>query len=136
MAVMVSRPPRGIRGVQWVDSWGMGAHPRAAGGSPRRSPDATSAARWDWGAVHAICLREARRVLGADPAAEDAAQEATFRAWRYSTQCRSPDPPIAWLATIARREALRIASTGGELLLSEPRRDQAAPGGSAPLSAD
>jgi RNA polymerase sigma-70 factor (ECF subfamily) len=75
-------------------------------------------------------------VLGADPAAEDAAQEATFRAWRYSTQCRSPDHPIAWLATIARREALRIASTGGELLLSEPRRDQAAPEASAPLSAD
>src|SRR5919199_4866170 len=127
MAVMVSRPPRLIRWFQWLDSWRMDAHPRAAGDSPRRSPDATSAARWDWGAVHAICLREARRVLGADPAAEDAAQEATFRAWRYSTQCRSPDHPVAWLATIARREALRIGSSGGEPPSSQPPQDQATP---------
>ncbi len=65
---------------------------------------------WDWAAARATCLREARRVLGPSPDVEDAAQEATMRAWRSRAACRATDRRDAWLATIARREALRLAA--------------------------
>jgi len=65
---------------------------------------------WDWAAVRTICLREARRVLGATADAEDAAQEAAMRAWRRRAACRTADRREAWLTTIARREALRICT--------------------------
>jgi RNA polymerase sigma-70 factor, ECF subfamily len=65
------------------------------------------AAAWDWTALHAQCLRSAQRVLGAQPAAEDAAQEASLQAWRHHGQCRTPEHPEPWVAAIARREALR-----------------------------
>jgi RNA polymerase sigma-70 factor (ECF subfamily) len=70
-----------------------------------RGPD------WDWRAAHAVCLREARRVLGTDTLAEDAAQEAALRAWRYRERGgREPDRSEAWLGRIAQREALRLAA--------------------------
>ncbi len=65
---------------------------------------------WDWNSVSACCLAATRRVLGAGPEAEDAAQDATLIAWRLSHQCRKPDDPWAWTAAIARREALKYAS--------------------------
>ena len=65
---------------------------------------------WDWGTVSALCLRETRRVLGVGSAADDAAQEATIRAWRYRAKCRDPARPEPWIAGIARREALRAIS--------------------------
>src|SRR5947207_1070509 len=65
------------------------------------------AAAWDWAALHSHCLRSAQRVLGAQPAAEDAAQEASLKAWRHRAQCRTPERPEPWVAAIARREALR-----------------------------
>jgi RNA polymerase sigma-70 factor (ECF subfamily) len=66
---------------------------------------------WDWGAARAVCLREARRVLGTDTLAEDAAQEAALRAWRYRERGgREPDRPGAWLGRIAQREALRLVA--------------------------
>jgi RNA polymerase sigma-70 factor (ECF subfamily) len=65
---------------------------------------------WDWTAVSSVCLREARRVLGTSALAEDAAQEAAIRAWRRRRSCRSPGFPDAWVATIARREAYRLAA--------------------------
>jgi RNA polymerase sigma-70 factor (ECF subfamily) len=74
---------------------------------------------WDWTAARAICLREARRVLGHSPEAEDAAQEATLRAWRNRSSCRAAALRPAWLATIARREALRLATRRRELPLEE-----------------
>jgi RNA polymerase sigma-70 factor, ECF subfamily len=67
-----------------------------------RNPD------WNWTDVRAICLREARRILGPSTAADDAAQEAAIRAWRQRGRCRSPARPGPWLVTIARREALRL----------------------------
>jgi len=70
-------------------------------------------ADWDWGLVHAHCLREAEGVLGLSGAAEDAAQEATVRAWRGQESCQTPDRPHPWVATIARNEALRIAARPG-----------------------
>jgi RNA polymerase sigma-70 factor, ECF subfamily len=66
--------------------------------------------QWDWTAARALCLRETRRVLGPSAEAEDAAQEAAVRAWRNRAKCRAADSRHAWLATIARREALRLAS--------------------------
>ena len=62
---------------------------------------------WDWAAARAICLREARRVLGRTADAEDAAQEAALRAWRKHAECAGQRE--GWLATIGRREALRLA---------------------------
>jgi RNA polymerase sigma-70 factor (ECF subfamily) len=73
---------------------------------------------WDWAKVSAVCLRETRRMLGPSCAADDAAQEATIRAWRYRTSCRNPARPDPWIAGIARREALRAISK---------RRDEPAP---------
>jgi RNA polymerase sigma-70 factor, ECF subfamily len=65
---------------------------------------------WDWSALRLTCLKEARRVLGRTPLAEDAAQEAAIRAWRNQVSCRTPARPGPWVATIARREALRLAA--------------------------
>jgi RNA polymerase sigma-70 factor (ECF subfamily) len=84
---------------------------------------------WDWAKVRALCLREARRVLGSSCAADDAAQEATIRAWRYRTRCRNPARPEPWIAGIARREALRAISKRREEAaitdrdLVDPRQD-------------
>ena len=64
---------------------------------------------WDWSLVRAQCLREARGVLGSTGTAEDAAQEAAVRAWRRRESCLTPERPEPWVATIARREALRLA---------------------------
>jgi RNA polymerase sigma-70 factor, ECF subfamily len=80
--------------------------------------------QWDWTAARALCLREARRVLGPSSDAEDAAQEATLRAWRNSARCR--ESRQAWLATIARREALRLAAARKPLPL-ESAPEPAAP---------
>jgi RNA polymerase sigma-70 factor (ECF subfamily) len=66
-------------------------------------------ADWDWDLLHAHCLREAQGVLGTAGAAEDAAQEAAVRAWRRRHSCLTPERPEPWIATIARREALRLA---------------------------
>ncbi len=54
--------------------------------------------------------------------AEDAAQEAAIRAWRYHARCRDRTDPRAWVAAIARHEALRVSTTRqrrSEVLISE-----------------
>jgi RNA polymerase sigma-70 factor (ECF subfamily) len=89
-------------------------------------PLAAGPAGWDWLRLRALCLREAQRVLGRGAAAEDAAQEAAIRAWRQRSRCLTPDRPEPWVATIARREALRIAAQPREL----PIEDE--PAGAAP----
>src|SRR5436190_17893197 len=84
----------------------------------RLGPAAESAG-WDWSRARAVCLREAQRVLGREAAAEDAAQEAILRAWSHRERCDTPERPDPWLATIARREALRLATRRRELCLDE-----------------
>jgi RNA polymerase sigma-70 factor (ECF subfamily) len=74
---------------------------------------------WDWRSVGALCLRETRRVLGTSSAADDAAQEATIRAWRHRRRCRTPSRPEPWITTIARREAFRSLSERREQPLDE-----------------
>jgi RNA polymerase sigma-70 factor, ECF subfamily len=76
---------------------------------------------WDWGRVSALCLIEARRLMGASHAADDAAQEATLRAWRHRGRCRNPARPDPWIARIARREALRMLARCPELPLQDDR---------------
>jgi RNA polymerase sigma-70 factor (ECF subfamily) len=84
------------------------------------SPPAASGHDWDWAGVRALCLREARRVLGPSTTADDAAQEATIRAWRQRARCRTPSCPNPWIAAIARREALRVLSQRREQPLAAP----------------
>jgi RNA polymerase sigma-70 factor, ECF subfamily len=70
--------------------------------TPRRTPE--------WGAIHRLCLIETRRILGPGARADDAAQEAVIRAWRHWERRSHSDAVVAWVRTIARREAYRIAS--------------------------
>jgi RNA polymerase sigma-70 factor, ECF subfamily len=63
----------------------------------------------EWGAIHRLCLNETRRILGPGARADDAAQEAIIRAWRYWDRRSHSDAVPAWVRTIARREAYRIA---------------------------
>jgi RNA polymerase sigma-70 factor (ECF subfamily) len=89
----------------------------------------TRTVEWDWGLVRALCLRETRRLLGTSYAADDAAQEAVIRAWRHRGRCRNPARPEPWIATIARREALRTLSrrpvqpVRGDDEMVDPRQD-------------
>jgi RNA polymerase sigma factor (sigma-70 family) len=64
----------------------------------------------EWGAIHRLCLIETRRILGPGARADDAAQEAIIRAWRHWDRRSHSDAVVAWVRTIARREAYRIAS--------------------------
>jgi RNA polymerase sigma-70 factor, ECF subfamily len=68
---------------------------------------------WDWEALRELSFREARRVLRSQDQAEDAAQDAVIRAWRFRGSCRDPGDPRPWVAAIARREALRRAASNG-----------------------
>jgi RNA polymerase sigma-70 factor (ECF subfamily) len=98
----------------------MWVRPRRRVGSFRPRPTRSIIGprrQWDWASAHATCLREARRVLGSSPDAEDAAQEAALRAWRFSGACR--ERRQAWLARIAFREALRIAEARRPVPLDE-----------------
>jgi RNA polymerase sigma-70 factor, ECF subfamily len=67
-------------------------------------------AEWDWQALRAIAYREAQFVLRDPDRANDAAQEATVRAWRRAESCNHAESPGPWIRTIARREALRLAA--------------------------
>jgi RNA polymerase sigma-70 factor (ECF subfamily) len=75
---------------------------------------------WDWRALHREALAVTRRVLRDEGKAEDAAQEALVRAWRYAHSCDDATRPGPWLRTIAHREALReIARTPAALPTAE-----------------
>lgn len=73
------------------------------------SPHLGAGSGWDWQRLRRVCLREAERVLGPSQLAEDAAQEALFRAWRHRAACRESGDPAPWVRSIARREAIRLA---------------------------
>jgi RNA polymerase sigma-70 factor (ECF subfamily) len=65
---------------------------------------------WDWEELSRHCLREARRVTRTTSDAEDVAQEALLRAWRYRDDCRDPSSRTAWVARICSNEARRPRS--------------------------
>jgi len=82
--------------------------------------DATTLSRApEWGAIHRLCLVEARRILGPGARADDAAQEAIIRAWRHWDRRSHPDAAAGWVRTIARREAYRIAGQGRRETLTD-----------------
>ena len=62
---------------------------------------------WDWEELSRHCLREARRMTRTSSEAEDVAQEAMLRAWRYRDRCRDPAASSAWVARICHNEARR-----------------------------
>ncbi len=62
---------------------------------------------WDWADLVPFCHAVARDHTGCPLLAEDAAQEAALRAWRFRDTCTAEDPR-PWLATIARREVQRL----------------------------
>ena len=64
---------------------------------------------WEWDRARRRCLREARRILRDREDAEEAVQEALFRAWRNQAKCRTPSMPLPWLVQITRNEAFRVA---------------------------
>jgi len=57
-----------------------------------------------------VVLRSALRVTSNLDDAEDAAQQTWLRLWQHADQVQQPDALPGWLATTARREALRIAT--------------------------
>jgi RNA polymerase sigma-70 factor (ECF subfamily) len=59
----------------------------------------------DWDALRRTACNAARWLPSA--AVEDAAQEALIRAWRSWERGGPPESPVAWMTTIARREAVR-----------------------------
>ena len=74
---------------------------------------------WEWDSARRRCLREARRILRDREDAEEAVQEALFRAWRNEAKCRTPNTPLPWLVQITRNEALRLAERRQRRLASE-----------------
>lgn len=70
-----------------------------------REPDG----RWDWHEVLGSCARLARRYVS-DADADDVAQEAMLRAWRFRHTLRDAERVGPWLATIVRNEAFRLRS--------------------------
>jgi RNA polymerase sigma-70 factor (ECF subfamily) len=62
---------------------------------------------WEWGEAHRICLREAFHFTKVPSEAEDIAQDALLRAWRYREKLRDKTRLKEWLTSIVRREAFR-----------------------------
>jgi RNA polymerase sigma-70 factor (ECF subfamily) len=76
--------------------------------APLSAQNADFYSAWSWDLLQRRCLREARRILARREDAEEAAQEALMRAWRQRDRCQQPAARTAWVAQIARNEALRV----------------------------
>jgi len=62
---------------------------------------------WDWEEARRLCLAVAKKYARGRGDAEDIAQNALIRAWRYQERLRDGERRSEWLARIARNEALR-----------------------------
>jgi RNA polymerase sigma-70 factor (ECF subfamily) len=67
--------------------------------------------QWDWQKLARVAHRETQRVLANPHDAEDAAQNAMIRAYRARDRCLTPTARDAWIRAIARREAMRVATS-------------------------
>jgi RNA polymerase sigma-70 factor, ECF subfamily len=74
---------------------------------------------WEWQGTRQRCLHEALRVLRNPHDAEEAAQEALLRAWRYRHSCRERGAWPGWVRRIARNEALRVAAERARVATAE-----------------
>ena len=80
-----------------------------------------SSTSWDWEEMREFCFRQALHVVRSPDVADEAAQEAIFRAWRHRSRCRRPDQPFGWLRQIAHNEAVRVVGRRpNEVLAAEP----------------
>lgn len=98
----------------------------ATGTSPPTTSQTHSAGaspeRWDWQQLLSFCHAVARCHTDVRHEAEEAAQEAAARVWRFRDECRAPSDPRPWVATIVRREVHRMGaarSARKEVLLGD-----------------
>jgi RNA polymerase sigma factor (sigma-70 family) len=86
-----------------------------------RTLQKVSTTSWDWAELRSFCFTQALAVIGNPESADEAAQEAIVRAWRYRDSCRQPERPFGWLRQIAHNEAVRVATRRPkEVLVDEP----------------
>lgn len=74
---------------------------------------------WNWSEIRAASLRFARRHTNDQNEAEDIAQEATIRAWRYREHLRDGNRRWEWVAKIVQNEAARQQARRVPELLSD-----------------
>lgn len=89
---------------------------------PTRSLRSHEPFHWRWEELVAFSNSVAHAHIDHSHDAEDAAQEALLRAWRFRLHCHEVSDPRAWVATITRREAYRIRDRQrgrGELLVED-----------------
>ena len=74
---------------------------------------------WEWGEIHALALRVARSRLRDPGDADEVAQEATIRLWRFRDALDAATSPEAWVVRVASNEASRLGERRGRRLSRE-----------------
>jgi RNA polymerase sigma-70 factor, ECF subfamily len=69
--------------------------------------------------IHALALRVARSKLRDPGDAEEVAQEATLRLWRFREALERATSPEAWIVRVSSNEALRLRERRGRVLSRE-----------------
>jgi RNA polymerase sigma-70 factor, ECF subfamily len=80
--------------------------------SPLRSRDPDG---WAWGQIHDLALRVALSRLRDRGAAEEVAQEAALRLWRFRDGLESAASAEAWVVRVSANEASRLHERRGRL---------------------
>lgn len=80
--------------------------------SPLRSRDPDG---WAWGKIHDLALRVALSRLRDRGAAEEVAQEAALRLWRFRDGLESAASAEAWVVRVSANEASRLGERRGRL---------------------
>ncbi len=88
--------------------------------SPLRSRDPGG---WAWNEIHELALRVALSRLRDRGAAEEVAQEAALRLWRFRDGLERAKSPEAWVVRVSANEALRLRERRGRLGAREVPED-------------